>query len=86
MAESITSDTLTLVEVMLPKMDIPDFLRGDAGAGGAKQPRLIGMPFGNHQRSPGQQQPGREHLHSSGSSVVSGTTTAAINRLNQPSR
>ncbi|EPK0920537.1 thiamine pyrophosphate-dependent enzyme, partial [Klebsiella quasipneumoniae] len=27
MAESITSDTLTLVEVMLPKMDIPDFLR-----------------------------------------------------------
>ncbi len=27
MTESITSDTLTLVEVMLPKMDIPDFLR-----------------------------------------------------------
>lgn len=27
MTESITSDTLTPVEVMLPKMDIPDFLR-----------------------------------------------------------
>ncbi|HCB1498132.1 TPA: indolepyruvate decarboxylase [Klebsiella michiganensis] len=27
MASSITSDRLTLVEVMLPKMDIPDFLR-----------------------------------------------------------
>lgn len=27
MTESITSDTLTTVEVMLPKMDIPDFLR-----------------------------------------------------------
>jgi indolepyruvate decarboxylase len=27
MADSIGSDKLTLVEVMLPKMDIPDFLR-----------------------------------------------------------
>jgi indolepyruvate decarboxylase len=35
--------------------------RGDAGAGGTKQPRLVGMSFGNHQRPPGQQQPGREH-------------------------
>lgn len=27
MTDSVTSDRLTLVEVMLPKMDIPDFLR-----------------------------------------------------------
>ncbi len=70
MAESITSDTLTLVEVMLAKMDYPRFPAcGDAGAGGTKQPRrLVASSFSNHQRPPGQQQPGREHpVHSGGS-------------------
>lgn len=62
MAESITSDTLTLVEVMPTENGYPRFPAcGDSGAGGTKQPRLVASSFSNHQRPPGQQQPGREH-------------------------
>ncbi len=56
MADSVNSDKLTMVEVMLPKMDIPDFLRAVTRAlEKSQQPRLIAAAFGNHQRLPGQQ-------------------------------
>lgn len=85
---------LSFIEVMLPKADLPELLRTVTRAlearNGDNGPRCAGLGFvtvGGQQRFPASNsQAGSITMQSSGSRLVSGTTTAAINRLSQPSR